>query len=601
MFGMALIENIIKNSMEIFSLKYIINNKMLKRILLITLFFYSSYLLNSQIKGLSTIDPEKLFQEDVLGKLDKEQESIKDISTIGNVVDPKFYYIGPGDLLALQNLTFSINTEYLRITPEVSVLIPRIGELNLSGKTLQEARELIINTIKSRNPEAIVSVSLYKPRNVLVTIRGNVIKDGVYAFPASYRISTAIKMANLTQTQNVFQQQQYFTFSRFKDINKEIEKLYNESGLSYSSVYSLRNVSVIHSNGSSETADIIKANALNDPSYDKYIQENDEIFVPFEPESFPSITVSGAVRKPGVYSFKKDDDLNLLLKVSGGLSDDADHNNIFLVNGDGVTQRVELKEGLNPSNNVPLYPGAILNVGRKKLEKNQNLGIVAVIGNVKQPDNYTITPGRTRLKEVIEMAGGFTNEAYLPLATIIRKRYKYLSPFNPDREVFESFKQTDLTLEDTVRFNIDITYKKPYVVCDFYELFVNNNEQHNVILENEDLITIPSNPKSVYVFGQVKNPGYINFTEKKDIDWYINLAGGYAPKADKGRARIIRGKNKVWIEQEKNVIVFAGDEIYVPKPPDLPPGVEIQNYSLIATAITTAISLSYLLITLFRK
>jgi protein involved in polysaccharide export with SLBB domain len=573
---------------------------MINRIVLV-IFFLSTNFLLTQIKGLSTIDPEKLFQEDVIGRLDKDQEALKDLSTVGNVVDPKFYYIGPGDLLALQNITFSITTEYLRVTPEVSVLVPRIGEINLKGKTLEEARELIISSIKNRNPEAIVSLSLFKPRSVLVSIKGNVIKDGVYAFPASYRISTAIQMANLTQTQNIFQQQQFFTYSRYKDLNKEIERLYNETGLAHTKVYSLRNVTVIHSDGSSESADIVKAIALNNPDFDKYIKENDEIIVPYELEDFPTVTVAGSVRKPGIYAFKKDDDLNFLFKVSGGFADDADLDNIILINGDGISQKISVNPDLSPSENVPLYPGAILNIGRKNIEIQQNSGLVSIIGNVKKSGNYIITPGKTKLKEAIEMAGGFSSDAYLPLATIIRKENKFLSAFNPGREYYEKFKQTDLTMEDTIRFNIDIAYKKPYVACDFYDLFVKNDESQNVILEDGDLITIPSNPKSVFVFGQVKNPGYINFSEGKDIEWYIERAGGFAPKADKKRARIIRGKNKVWIEQEKDVKVFAGDEIYVPKPPDLPPGVELQNYSLIATAITTAISLSYLLITLFGK
>ncbi len=573
---------------------------MTNKVFFVVFFLCANFLL-SQIKGLSTIDPEKLFQEDFIGKLDKDQEAIKDLTAVGNIVDPKYYCIGPGDLLALQNLTFSVNTEYIRVTPEVSVMVPRIGEINLKGLTLEKARELIIGTIKKRNPDAIVSLSLYKPRNVLVSVKGNVIKDGVYAFPSSYRVSTAIQMANLTQTQNIFQQQQFFTFSRYKDLQKESERFYDASGMAHKKDYSLRNVTVIHSDGSSETVDIIKAIALNNPDYDIYIKENDEIIVPYELEEFPTITVAGSVRKPGIYAYKKDDDLNFLLKVSCGFTDEADLDNILLINGDGITQKISVSADLIPSNNLPLYPGAILNVGRKNIKSVQSSGLVSVIGNVKKSGNYFITPGKTRVKEVIEMAGGLTSDAYLPLATIIRKENKYLSVFNPGKEYYEKFKQTDLTMEDTSRFNIDISFRKPYVACDFYDLFMKNDESQNVILEDGDLITIPSNPKSVFVFGQVKNPGYVNFSEGKDMFWYIERAGGFAPKADKKRSRIIRGKNKVWIEQEKDVIVYAGDEIYVPKPADLPPGIELQNYSLIATAITTAISLSYLLITLFRK
>ena len=96
-----------------------------------------------------------------------------------------------------------------------------------------------------------------------------------------------------------------------------------------------------------------------------------------------------------------------------------------------------------------------------------------------------------------------------------------------------------------------------------------------------DIIEVPSNPKSVFVWGQVNQPGYIPFNENANMDWYINSAGGPAQGAHAGRLRIIRGKNKVWVKGKNDVPVYAGDEIYVPKPPDNPPGLDIQEWAVI--------------------
>ncbi|MDQ1265390.1 MAG: hypothetical protein QG635_540 [Bacteroidota bacterium] len=71
------------------------------------------------------------------------------------------------------------------------------------------------------------------------------------------------------------------------------------------------------------------------------------------------------------------------------------------------------------------------------------------------------------------------------------------------------------------------------------------------------------------------------------MEWYIAKAGGYAPSAEKGRARIIRGRNKVWIEGNDEVLVYAGDQIYVPRPPDVPKSLEIQNYGVVASMIAS--------------
>jgi protein involved in polysaccharide export with SLBB domain len=120
------------------------------------------------------------------------------------------------------------------------------------------------------------------------------------------------------------------------------------------------------------------------------------------------------------------------------------------------------------------------------------------------------------------------------------------------------------------------------------------------LLSDGDMVIIPSAKKRVFVWGQVKNPGFVEYVEGKNYEWYIEKAGGYLSTAKKSRVRIIRGIQKAWLDP-KSFAVLDGDEIFVPSAPDNPPGTEIQYYSLIATGIATLISLTYLIINLTRR
>ena len=115
---------------------------------------------------------------------------------VDNVINPKQYHIGPGDILALQLLSGTAIEQLLVVTPENSILLPRLGEVSLVGKTLAQAKDTILQIIQKRNPNATASVTLRKPRICYVTIKGNVLMPGTYSLPASMKVSTAIKLSS---------------------------------------------------------------------------------------------------------------------------------------------------------------------------------------------------------------------------------------------------------------------------------------------------------------------------------------------------------------------------------------------------------------------
>ncbi len=575
-----------------------------KRIIIIILILFAcSQVLSAQSKGFSSFDPDKLFQDDMSNKFSREILSKSDILPVGNIVNSEYYYVGPGDAISIQNLSASLMQDVVLVTPETSILLSRIGEISLKGKTLAQAKQIISDTMKSRNPNSIISVSLYQPRSVLVNLRGDVGKPGAYSLPASYRVSTAIKVANFLQNQNMSQPIQSAPTLVLKEKKRQQEKVFSKAGLPDLPAYSSRNISVVHIDGTAENADVEKALALSNPYYDPYIREGDDIFVPFNKESYPTISISGAILRPVSIPFKKGDMASLLLKLGGGFTSEADKENIYLFNPEN-NQKVRLTTDSMLTligSDIELSPGSSILISEKSPDASYIYGTVAVTGEIKNPGTYSIKNDETKLKDIIEKAGGFKVDAYLPLAYIMRHIDQNLTSANPGGEYYEQFMRSDLTMEDTARFAIDLNFRKPFVSCDFEALFEQNAEKCNVSLKNGDVIVIPQNPKSVFVYGQVNNPGFIPYEKGKSMEWYVEKAGGYAIGAEKVRARVIRAKNRVWMKPDENSKVYAGDEIYVPKPKDMPAGAELQTYFLLATAVGTIIQMTYLILTLLKK
>ncbi|MDQ1265389.1 MAG: polysaccharide biosynthesis/export protein [Bacteroidota bacterium] len=435
----------------------------MKRIIL-CLFIIYSYSLFSQTKGLSS-DTKDFFQQAKEQAVGKEQMLNKESFPVGNPVSPDFYIVGPGDVLTLQALPLFPVEQLLSVSPENKIIIPRIGDVDLSGKTLAAAYDTIAKIIRARIPDAIVSLALRQPRIVLVHIYGSVTTPGIFTLPASYRVSTAIKIANQYKISNETSIEQVPALLKIQDKIKQSETYYSETGLAQNSVYSERNIIIMQNNGVSITADFEKATILKQWEYDPYLKEGDEIFVPFESDNFPAISISGAVLRPTSIVYKNGDKASFLLKAGYGFKEDANLKDIVLfdpINDSKTILKVDKSMNLL-STDVDLSPGSMIIVGEQKPILPVKHGVVSVRGNVGSPGIYIIVPNKTRLKDAINMAGGFTQDAYLPLAKIIRRENLDLSPNDAKREVGQLFQYSDLTLEDTTRYNLHMELRNPIV------------------------------------------------------------------------------------------------------------------------------------------
>jgi protein involved in polysaccharide export with SLBB domain len=566
--------------------------RFLSGIIILLICIFNANISSAQIKGMSSLETEKLLQSDMMDNLGSDKLLTTENLLVGNIVNPDYYLVGPGDILAVQNISASIKLEPMVITPENSVLMPRIGTVSLLGMTLKQAKETIIKKILENKPDALVYVTLYKPRSVVVTIKGNVKQSGTYTFPASFRISSAIKYANQERSTGSADQAKMMKNNDASEKQAYYDKLFTESGLPAKQSFVSRNIILLRSGGTNNRIDLERASVLNSIENDPYLFEGDEIYVPYEPREFSTISISGAVIRPYVMPFKESDRASFLLKAGYKLREDADLDNIYFIDQENKKQKITIDSNLNiVGTDFQLSPGCMIIVGQKTIETSRKNGLVSVFGHVTSPGIYPIKRGETKLKDVIKSTGGFTSEAYLPNAYVVRKEYKGNTEGSDRREALDYFRNSDLTMQDTARFFIDASLRKPYVSCNFPALFESDNDKENITLEDGDLIVIPSSPNSVYIYGQVNQPGFIKFEKNKTMEWYIEQAGGFAAGAEKGKARIIRSKNRVWVESSSKTIVMAGDEIYVPSPSAIPPGIEAQNWAAMAGIVTAFVSL----------
>ncbi len=506
-----------------------------------------------------------------------------------DVVDPAVYVIGPGDVISIQTTGVDFTEKLSIVSPENTLLLERFGLVDVSNMTLKDLRDSLQSGMKRRAPGIDVFVSLRRPRLVYVSLKGNVPFPGTYAVPASMRVSTLLVVTR-----------QPWLLRRDAAVNEQIrstgvtgtssiaDQLTRSGGPSLSA-YAMRNIVVRHRNGVS-LVDLPKSKLPDGSQYDPHLREGDVITVPFDAEQQSSISIAGAVATPSTLVYKEGDRASVLLAAAGGALADADLSRVYLIQsgGEGKTQLSVDRSFKITGDDPPLQPGSSIIVERTVVTGDvAKQGVVEVYGEVKQPGSVVIKPGVTRLSDVIENAGGVKEGASLALSYIVRPDRTPWSQREAIGEAERRFMYSDLKLEDTLRYKLDQSYRLPYVSCDMAQALSDRSSSQNVTLQSGDVIVIERTPDRIFVYGQVERPGYVKFVPNQTLEWYVEQAGGFATGAKKGRSRIIKGKTKVWIDPDSDTFVEPGDEIYVPRPPDIPAGVELQTWAVVAGIVSS--------------
>lgn len=452
-------------------------------------------------------------------------------------IDPQEYTVGPGDVLLLSILG-EVNYSYqIVITPEGTAPIPSVGSVHISGLSLQEAKEKIKAKVLTSYKGVAITVTLVGLRQFLVSVVGEVTEPGMYVAQASQRAVDLIQVAK---------------------------------GISANA--SRRNIQVKRRDGRVKWVDLEKFKRAGDYKRNPYLQEGDIIFVPAEQKEISQIGIYGAVRSPGEFEFCPGDSLFDLIELGQGLRDDAllEEAEIVRFHPDGKgTYNIKLSlanlYASNPgSENIPLQAEDRLFI---RFAPNPYAKAEATIrGEVKFPGTYPIQEGKSKLTDLVNLAGGLTQAASLAEAQMFRTRY-----FNfPDPAFLDLIKVSPDNLSQDEFEYLKSQRKSPFsrVSVDFVKLFQQQNQTQDRFLRDGDSIYIPPPSQVVNVGGQVVRSGLVPYAEGMSAKDFVNRAGGFSKQADKGKIYLIKRGTGEWTRLGGKQKIEPGDTIWVPLKPD---------------------------------
>lgn len=507
--------------------------------------------------------------------VDKEKliEKLREAIPLQGPVDPSKYLVGPGDIFDITIVGNLPNSLIFQVSPEGSLVIPTIGVINIKGMTLSEAKIEVEKVLKQQFKNANINTTLISPRIFSVSVAGIVNNPGNFYASSVQRVDEVIYLANLKTNLAISEISQLQNQER-ELLNRPgiIQYFRNEELTEKELKMSLRNIQLTRLNGETLIVDLVRFYATGDVKYNPFLQDGDRIFIPNESLEGNSITISGEVRLEGQYEYSEHDSLSSVLSICQGPTNLADLEkvNLYRTNfstGEITRIVINFQNILNKSDNdIPLQPGDRI-VFRKKYPRETALS-VTIKGEVLSPGVYPIERNNTTIKDIIKEAGGFTNYASLSEASIIRFGEEIdKANENPDYMRLAEMRLGNMNQRMREYFNYEYAIKRGIVAVDFVDLFVNDNENFNITLQDGDVIIIPEQRNSIYIFGQVARNGYYSYLPDADFNYYINLAGGYGEMAQSGDARIIKAGTKNWLEPG-DTSIEPGDAIYIPREMD---------------------------------
>jgi protein involved in polysaccharide export with SLBB domain len=475
-------------------------------------------------------------------------------------IDEKEYLIDSGDefVIKIDPPGPDLKTYFSRVTSDGNLIIPECQGWYLRGIKLFDARMRVINDLKKLFPEAQVEIYLEKVRPINVSLIGAL---------------QNFKEVNLNSASRLF------------DLMNAVLAVYqSDSALNLKlAQVSLRNIKIIRKN-ETINCDLLRFHLMGNINNNPYLQNNDIIYVSFHDTNSNNITVQGSVNNPLRFEFKPGDKLKTAIDFAAGISQAGDSNRIEVYRFKGKSSDFEILTCHIPADtNLPLQPDDRIFV-RRKADYHLNKYVV-IKGEARYPGLYPIEEGKTRLSDIMKLAG-YTSNASLTHSRLYRilnvpgaeELYKIIRamPFSMSLDWIESN-----FWRSTAKENLNI------ILVDFEKLIKNNDATQDVVLNNNDIIVIASKKHYVYVTGSVRKPGTVLYNPDWNYLDYIQGAGGFKERARKSRIKIIKHNTETWLDADKELVVEPGDRIFVPQRDQKEPfDIFYQSLTIITQIIT---------------
>lgn len=520
----------------------------------------------------------------------------KGINFFDNTPVPRDFILGPGDEVIISVWGETNFRQSFTLNREGMIYYEKIGFLNLSNKTVSEAKQYIknefskiISTLKENEKKSDLLLEVGQLKSINVYFTGNVSIPGIHLIhPFSDVFSAIVQAGGINQNGSL---RNIKVFRK----NKEIISV---------DFYSF------FLEGANNFADLrlIDGDIIHVPNVLNRAEIKGEVVRKGFFELFESETVSDLINYAGGYTENSSQSavLNLIIPTSKRSSDDNALTSLNL--------NAESYHSFKLNNGDSINILSISDVESK----------VEVFGRVKNPGLYSFN---SKLKEVLDLAGGFNDPIYresidLNKIVVLRKdssdfyakdfllNYESSKDFQlkPEDKIFV-YENTNYRNIDTFRIEGEVispgTYplKKGFTLKDaiaiaggltiasnndnivvFKEILsYDENNQKEFILEavsgtsldfelgKNSVIKALSIENTIDVRGNVYNPGFVSYKKGITVKDAIRNAGGFMPNTLKNEIfiRKINGETKLArtiLGREKKL--SPGDKVFVPLDPN---------------------------------
>ena len=277
------------------------------------------------------------------------------------------YRINIGDELTINiwgipeegNYTVSVNRDGM-------TTIPHIGAVRIAGYTMAEAERIIQARLNQYYTGYQMNLSMGRLSSIMIYVTGNARRPGAYTDSSS------------------------------------VNALLVSGGPSANGT--LRRIELKRNGQIITVFDMYAMLLQGDKSQDTRLQAGDVIYIP---QVGDLVGLAGEVQRPGVYELNGETRVKDLLSIAGGMSALTYRGRAQYFKVYDHAYAGAFEGTLDELSSIVLSDGDIL-----RLYPIYNLVATAEItGPVTRPGSYVIVPGRTRLSEIINRAGGLSATA----------------------------------------------------------------------------------------------------------------------------------------------------------------------------------------------
>lgn len=385
-----------------------------------------------------------------------------------NIATPQDYRLGPGDEVYIDIWGASQERFESTVSPEGTINIESYGPVQVDGLTVAQANQRLRNSLGGRYAGSRIKLTVGQTKTITVDVMGEVKVPGTYTLSAFSTVFNALYMAGGI----------------------------NEIG-------TLRNIKIFRKGRQISTCDVYDYILNGNMKGNVRLSAGDVIVVgPYD----CLVNITGKVKRPMYYEMKSKESIGTLIKYAGGFTGDAYQGSINLIRKSGGMLSVYSIDDFE-RNSFQVADGDSVSVD-STLQRYRNM--VEIKGAVNRPGIFQVDGNITTIRQLIEAAGGLTEDAFTARGTIHRRK-------------------ADRTLEVIA---VDIAGIMNHSVAD-------------IALKNEDVFFVPSQKlmqeeRILTINGEVNYPGEYEFAENTTIEDFILQAGGLKDAASMVKVDISR-------------------------------------------------------------